>query len=93
MTLSNASKFDSIDTLTLDLRDEMRRLESALKEMEKDRDEEVATRREIQRAADFNAKRFLRLDNLLDEILKQKSGDGDLVGLLSEIQKVREERA
>lgn len=41
MSYNTDSKFDTLDTLMLDLRDEMKRLESDLKNTIKDRDEEI----------------------------------------------------
>lgn len=92
MNLSNASKFDSIDTLTLDLRDEFKRLESDLKMTIKDRDEEVATRREIQRACDFNRNRYAKMDDIVTEMVSLAVGRLP-EGLLSKIRQIREERA
>jgi len=92
MSYNTDSKFDTLDTLTLDLRDEMKRLESDLKNTIKDRDEEIVTRREIQRACDFNRKKYGEMDDIVTEMVSLAVGRLP-EGLMSRIQKVRDERA
>jgi len=83
---------DEIDKYTAYLRHETVRLEAELKAMTADRDDEVATHREIQRACDFNVHRYHAMDDIVTEMVSLAVGRLP-EGLLLKIQKVREERA